>query len=623
MCLSVIDGIIRRKRVMISNITAKSIVFHMVMGTVFLGLYTLCMQDIVQALLQFLPGLKGHNGIAFEKSKIIIYMMGLLLYLYLLLSFTFPSKGNKKLIPVALLSIISGFGGAFIIVIINQALQNQASDWLKYFLLAIYISLYGGRVVRIKLIEISNRIVLDKRTTLIGNILDAPFFKMEKLDKGNILVCLNNDTETISRVATEMVLIITNSVTLLVSLIYLGTLNMPALLVTISLIVVAVSLYYVTSRKANKDWNKNREIQNFFYKKIDDLIYGFKELSMKKQKRSDFKTDITQSCEDFYETRVQGEKRFINVSHLGELMFFLIIGTVIFIFPLLFSSLETEYLFTYTLILIYISNQLNALLRSVPHVLMMKISWDRMNATIKQIEGIKEEDLSVEDLADCNPSFFSLNLKNICYQYDRSGDSAFALDSINCEFHPGEITFITGGNGSGKSTLAKIISGLYLPHKGEITLNELPVSHKLLSEQFTTIFSDFYLFEKLYGIPYESKLEEMNEYLKLLQIETKLSFKNGAFTSINLSTGQRKRLALLISYLEDAPIFLFDEWAADQDPEFRRFFYYELLPDLKRRQKCVIAITHDESYFHVADKHLKMDSGQLFSEIITKLGVRS
>nr|WP_246628352.1 cyclic peptide export ABC transporter [Paenibacillus oenotherae] len=537
----------------------------------------------------------------------------------MLLDLAFPAKRNSKLIAITLLSVLSGFGGAFIIVVLNQAVQHDPAGWVEYFLFAIFASLYGGRVVRIKLTEISNRIVLEKRTSLIEKLLNASYEKIEKVDKGNIRVCLNHDTETISRFAGEAVSIIRNSVTLLVSLLYLATLNITALLVSVAVFGIAIAFYYITSRRAGKDWTKNRDIQNLFYKYIDDLIYGYKELSMKKAKRADFQNDILQSCQINFETRVRGENRFTNVFLIGELLTFSIIGMVIFIFPLLFV-LEPAFLLSYLLIFLYINGQISSLLNSIPQVVMMRISWARIKETIEQIENIKVNEQEREDEIEAVPASIRLQLHDVGYEYENEEDTPFSIGPVNCEFRSGEITFITGGNGSGKSTLAKIITGLYTPHQGYVTFNGMPVSQKYLSEQFTAVFSDFYLFEKLYGVSYQEKKQQLDQYLKLLQIDTKLTVDHGKFSTVALSTGQRKRLALLISYMEDAPIILFDEWAADQDPEFRKFFYYELLPELRQRGKCVIAITHDEHYFHMADHHLKMEFGQLKLQVLEGVG---
>ena len=60
-----------------------------------------------------------------------------------------------------------------------------------------------------------------------------------------------------------------------------------------------------------------------------------------------------------------------------------------------------------------------------------------------------------------------------------------------------------------------------------------------------------------------------------------------------------------------ADYYDFDEWAADQDPEFRRYFYDVLLPGLKAEGRTLIVVTHDDRYFHVADQVVFMEEGRV------------
>jgi len=61
-------------------------------------------------------------------------------------------------------------------------------------------------------------------------------------------------------------------------------------------------------------------------------------------------------------------------------------------------------------------------------------------------------------------------------------------------------------------------------------------------------------------------------------------------------------------------VYLFDEWAADQDPVFKKVFYTQLLPELKARGKAVLVISHDERYFGAADRVIRLDYGKLAPE---------
>jgi ABC-type siderophore export system fused ATPase/permease subunit len=198
------------------------------------------------------------------------------------------------------------------------------------------------------------------------------------------------------------------------------------------------------------------------------------------------------------------------------------------------------------------------------------------------------------------------------FKYESENEEEpFTIGPLDFEAKRGEITFIIGGNGSGKTTLAKLLTGLYIPEEGYIQIEGKEIEKNQLGEYFSTVFSGFHLFEKLYDVDISKKEKVVDNYIKLLRLQDKVEIKENSFSTIDLSGGQRKRLALLQCYLEDAPIYLFDEVAADQDPEFRKFFYRNLLMRMKEEGKIVIAITHDDHYFDVADRIIKMDMGKI------------
>jgi putative ATP-binding cassette transporter len=198
--------------------------------------------------------------------------------------------------------------------------------------------------------------------------------------------------------------------------------------------------------------------------------------------------------------------------------------------------------------------------------------------------------------------------------YQEKDDTHFTLGPINLTFQPGEVVFLIGGNGSGKSTLAKIVSGLYPPDMGEIRLDGELISDKNRDnyrQLFAAVFSDFFVFETLLGLEHPDLDAQAQEYLAQLHLGHKVKVRDGQLSTIDLSQGQRKRLALLTAYLEDRSFYLFDEWASDQDPHFKEIFYTRILPDLKDRGKAVLVLTHDDHYFHLADRMIKLDYGKL------------
>jgi putative pyoverdin transport system ATP-binding/permease protein len=211
--------------------------------------------------------------------------------------------------------------------------------------------------------------------------------------------------------------------------------------------------------------------------------------------------------------------------------------------------------------------------------------------------------------------FDRIEIAQATHTYRREGEeNTFTLGPVDLTIVPGELIFIVGGNGSGKSTLAKLITGLYLPDAGEVRLDGTRIddrNRELYRQLFSTVFADFYLFDRLVGIRLEHPDAQAKAYLEKLQLDHKVQVQDGKLSTTALSQGQRKRLALLTAYLEDRPIYLFDEWAADQDPFFREVFYQQLLPELKQRGKAVLVISHDDRYFHLADRLLKLDYGKI------------
>lgn len=208
-----------------------------------------------------------------------------------------------------------------------------------------------------------------------------------------------------------------------------------------------------------------------------------------------------------------------------------------------------------------------------------------------------------------------MKLRNMSYVYEGDG-TGFKIGPINIDIRRGETTFIVGGNGSGKSTLSKIISHHYLPSEGTIYFDDIEINNSTLSSarsRIFAIFSDYYLFDRILFNDCDSLKNQINEYLIALELDEKVSFDNGRFSTLKLSDGQRRRLALLIAFVEDKDCYIFDEWAADQDPIFKEIFYCKILKNLKQKGKAVVVITHDDRYFHIADQMIAMENGKVIN----------
>lgn len=542
------------------------------------------------------------------------------IYLFFLLSYYFPKKDDSPYVLILLMSIISGFGNSMMVFVVNESLNRTFSDSRHmasittglyiYFILGLLLFTTADYYSRRKLIILTNRLIYDKRMKIIDNIFCSPYYKFESMDNEKTFAALNNDPENVSSFVNIFVQILTGSVSLIVCFVYLWTLNGYGALFSILMVVLAAALFMLVSRSAQSIFEKNRDVQNVFFKYINDMVNGFKELYINHKKRAEFRSDIEGSCKAYRDTRIEGDTKFVGVTILGNTLYMVVIGVVAFMFAMLFTYIQSNTLRSFVVVYLYMGGIITMLTGQIPNLVRITVCWKRINTFVAEISSTDEKQ---PEIPEVETGGVTIKLDKVKFSYRNNGGEVFELGPIDYEFNSGEIVFITGGNGSGKTTLAKLITGLYKPDSGEITVNGEKVDAKVLGSYFSTVYSDFYLFDRVYGVNTDSKKDEIKKYLDILRINGKVNIKDGKFSTIRLSTGQRKRLALLIAYLEDKPVFFFDEWAADQDPEFRKFFYMSLIPELKAKGKSVIAITHDDRYFTQADKLIKMDMGHIQS----------
>jgi putative ATP-binding cassette transporter len=296
-------------------------------------------------------------------------------------------------------------------------------------------------------------------------------------------------------------------------------------------------------------------------------------------------------------------------------LFFVVLGFLVLFLPRV-QTIDPKILVSYTIVLFQLMAPLEVLLTSFP----------TLSRAVVAIDSVKSLGFSLAEGGDAPPppaltpgtaNAKRLELRGVTHTYRReNADESFQLGPIDVEFQPGEIVFVVGGNGSGKTTLGKLLVGLYTPDSGEILFGGAPITDDNRAhyrQHFSVVFSDCHVFEHLLGLD-ASEEAATSHYLKRLHLDHNVRVVDNRLSTVNLSQGQRKRLALLTAYLEDRPIYLFDEWAADQDPEFKKIFYLELLPELKARGKTIFAITHDDRYFHVADRLVKLDYGRIERE---------
>jgi putative ATP-binding cassette transporter len=301
----------------------------------------------------------------------------------------------------------------------------------------------------------------------------------------------------------------------------------------------------------------------------------------------------------------------------SEVSFYTLLAIMIFIMPW-FEQISSERIIRVTAAILFIIGPVTMVVGTIP-------LFTRANMAVAHLYGLEAQLDAVSKAYQPEgvlprraiPAFEEITLVNVDFSYtDEQGIPLFTVGPINMAIRRGEVLFLIGGNGSGKTTLLKLLTGLYYPDTGTLTVDGLLIdqtTYQAYRELFATIFGDFHLFERLYGLD-SIDYAKINDLLQVMDLEKKTKVIEGEFTNIQLSTGQRKRLAMIVALLDERPIYVFDEWAADQDPMFRQYFYEVLLRELKEQGKTVIAVSHDDRYFHFADRVLKMEYGQFVNE---------
>jgi len=561
------------------------------------------------------------SPISFKTTIFLILGSFCITYIGYILSLLFP-QNNKYLrsVPMlVILSILSGGANAVVIFLISGSIwatDKQRLYMLFFFILAMGLYIIGRKIIQTKLIKITFQIVYDVRMKLLEKVFHTSYQKFEKIDRGRVFSTLNDDTHQMGQSANLIVMLLSNIVTVIGCFIFLSTVAFWATVVTIVVILAIATLYSFVSQKAQVYMEEARDTRDVYLGLLNGMIDGFKELSIHFRKKKEYNADLEESTDTFRNKMVLAQVKFLNAFMVGESMLVAVMGAVGFLVPKLFPSIQNVTLMSFIMVLLYLIGPMTGILTSIPQIMQLRISWNRVRQFMNDIPAnISPEEL--EKLDTDVKKVDNIKARKVLFKYESAdGDTPFAVGPIDFEAQKGEIVFIIGGNGSGKTTFAKLLTGLYMPHDGKILVDDNEVSNHQLGECYSAVFSDFHLFEKLYNVDLENKKEDAQNYLQALRLEKKVNIEEKGFNTIDLSGGQRKRLALLQCYLENKPIYLFDEMAADQDPEFRKFFYRDLLVRMKEEGKIVIAITHDDHYFDVADKVIKMDMGKV--DVITE-----
>ncbi len=519
-----------------------------------------------------------------------------------------------RIFLAVLCSALSAASSIGLIGYINRSLEQGLDDLsqaLALFAGLLLLLFVSGTVAQWLLVQIGHRLVYQLRLRLVGKVLGTALERIERLGSPRIYNALTKDVTTVATAFKQLPISLYNGLLLVTGLAYMAWLSLPFFALTLAVIALGVVLDVLLGRKVKRLMQQVRQQDDQLTEQFEATINGRCELALSRERRQLL---YNQRLEPIAQASLQASVRAdtlwaINLNWTS-LLVFVLIGTLFFLGQGL-GLLSQQVVVGYVLAIMFLRTPISMILDAVPAVI-------RGHVALQAIDDLAlGETVHFTQPAKAAEPFRELRLSNVQYRYPGQGDEfAFHLGPIDLQVRRGELIFIVGGNGSGKSTLAKLLTGLYQPSEGTVALNGVTLdaaNSEWHREHFAAIFADFYLFADVLGEngQLDGLEERVDHYLQRLGLAHKVQFVDGRLSTTALSQGQRKRLALLLLMMEGREVLLLDEWAADQDPVFRHVFYHELLPELQAAGKTIIAISHDDRYFDVADRIYRLDYGQL------------
>jgi cyclic peptide transporter len=523
------------------------------------------------------------------------------------------------------LIFMSGIGGvsnASILAAINTGMQNSDNGqkpglWAaSLFLIALLLFYRSQQFVTITATAEIEAIIHKLRVRLMDMIRRSELLELERIGRARIVAAVTSDTAVLTQASNMLCFTVQGAVLIFFVGLYVAYLSLTAFALTVVIVTGAGFIFHFKNKRLAAQKAESAGWERRLFDRLVDFLDGFKEVRLNAARSDDLFDDALDVSKTAANIKIRTQAETFKLIVTTQISMYILLGAVVFVAPNL-SSLGGASIAKTTTALLFIVGACFGLVQSIPILLNANAAADRiarledaLHATVRPAAGVP---------IVAPKRFERIEMKNIVFGYtDKFSDTVFKIGPIDFTLNSGDLVFITGGNGSGKSTFLRVLSGLYPPDSGEVTLDGRPVTNASRDEYrglMSAIFFDYHLFQRLYGV--DTDPAEVERLLAKFRLTDKTGLVNGEFRTLDLSGGQRRRLALVVSMLEKRPIMILDEWTAEQDPEFRRKFYDELLPELMAAGATCVVITHDDRYLdelHLPARRIRMDEGRIVEE---------
>ena len=525
------------------------------------------------------------------------------------------------------LLVMSGLGGisnASILAAINSGVQDAGSGqkpglWAAMlFLVALFLFMKTQQFVTITATAEIEAIIHKVRVRLMDQIRHSELLELERIGRARIVASVTSDTAVLTQASNMLCFTVQGAVLVFFVGLYVAYLSLVAFALTFVIVAGSATIFHYKNRRLSAQKSEAAAWERRLFNRITDFLDGFKEVRLNTARSADLFDDAVDVSKTAANIKIRTQAETFKMIVLTQISMYILLGAVVFVAPNLSDSLGGTSIAKATTALLFVVGACFGLVQSIPILLNANSAADR----IERLEVALRATVVSEEPREITvrKRFDKIEMRGIVFRYvDRFSDTAFKIGPIDFTLKSGELVFLTGGNGSGKSTFLRVLSGLYAPDAGEVTLDGQRIDDTNRDDYralMSAIFFDYHLFQRLYGLP-DADPVEVGRLLTKFRLTEKTGLTGGEFRTLDLSGGQRRRLALIVSLLEKRPIMLLDEWTAEQDPEFRRKFYDELLPEMMQAGATVVVITHDDRYLdelHLPARKIRMDEGRIVEE---------
>jgi cyclic peptide transporter len=534
------------------------------------------------------------------------------------------SKRVWILVLIAVIGIVNSILYSCILLFITNAANKQKGSFnrsIVIFSLLLIFSFLCRKYFQTYIIKFTNTILFDFELSILNRIRQTNYESFMKLGIQRVYTAIG-DTKVIAQIPRFFVDVSNNLVIIICGLGYLFWISPLAALGTIAMSSALIVLYVIRNKQLSKTFNKIRDLENDYHQYLQDLLYGFKEIKLSSVRRFNlFDKFISQNRYSTRDMEIEAATGYMGNELIGSYGWFILLGLIVFILPQ-FYELSTVQTNSFMVIIMYLIGPIMALMGAIPFLTRINVAQNRVQGFEEDLSTYIQEGLQIEQSQQITEKFESITFDDVQFSYhNKASLRKFEVGPISVNIKKGEVIFVKGENGSGKSTFLLLLNGLLHPSKGTISFNNIAINqrnYESYSDQISTVFVDAHLFSANYdNFEIHNTNPELTYYIDLMKISSKVKVLSKIQRlDANLSKGQQKRLALIYSLLEHKDIIILDEWAAEQDPYFRAYFYTELLPVLKRAGKTIIAVTHDDHYFDCADRVIRFEKGIITEDYI-------